>query len=324
MTHRRRHFQPKFNQGFSLIELMVSLTIGLIIMVSIISAYLGSSKAGRVAEAQGRMNEDANAALTILTQQLRMAGNNPKQPNYMDAPPVNPVFSASSFTVRGCEGPFGNVTNPIDLTTLTCTSTTSTLPDSIAVSYEGDTYSTFKTTGVTPRATDCDGNPLPIVAGSANVWNGVSSAPQAVTYTVANNLFYIGTSTAITSPSLYCKGNGGTVGQPLVENIEDMQLVYGTSSTTTTTLAVAGYLTAGGIASDPNLSALPDDATRWGKVMTVRICILVRSDSPVLSGDPATFAQYVKCDGSVETSPPDARLRRAYFATVVLRNRLSF
>ena len=60
--------------GFSLIELMVSMTIGLIIMLAVISAYLGSAGASRTAEAIGRMNEDAQMALTILSQQLRMAG----------------------------------------------------------------------------------------------------------------------------------------------------------------------------------------------------------------------------------------------------------
>jgi type IV pilus assembly protein PilW len=87
--------QRRHNLGLSLIELMVSLTIGLIVMVTIISAYVGSADAGRMAEAQGRMNEDAQAALTILTQQLRMAGNNPKQANYMNAPSYsNPVVMA--------------------------------------------------------------------------------------------------------------------------------------------------------------------------------------------------------------------------------------
>ncbi|NDP60779.1 MAG: prepilin-type N-terminal cleavage/methylation domain-containing protein, partial [Oxalobacteraceae bacterium] len=78
-------------KGFSLIELMISLTIGLIITVAAFSAFMGASGASKMAEAQGRMNEDAQAALSILTQQLRMAGNNPDQPNRVDN--INPALS---------------------------------------------------------------------------------------------------------------------------------------------------------------------------------------------------------------------------------------
>ena len=67
-------------KGFTLIELLVSVTIGLVLMIAVASAYVGSATASKVAEAQGRMNEDATAALNILTQQIRMAGDNPRRP----------------------------------------------------------------------------------------------------------------------------------------------------------------------------------------------------------------------------------------------------
>ena len=87
----------RHDRGLTLIELMVSLVIGLILMIAAVSTYLGASGAGRVSEAQGRMNEDAQAALSILSQQLRMAGNNPKQPNYTAAAPRNPVYGPGSY-----------------------------------------------------------------------------------------------------------------------------------------------------------------------------------------------------------------------------------
>jgi type IV pilus assembly protein PilW len=36
----------------------------------------------------------------------------------------------------------------------------------------------------------------------------------------------------------------------------------------------------------------------------------------------ADSARYLKCDGTIETNPPDLRLRRSYSTTVVLRNRV--
>ena len=340
MTRHSLSPRSSRNRGFSLIELLVSMTIGLVIVAAAGSAYLGASSAGKVAEAQSRMNEDAQAALNILTQQLRMAGNNPIQANRAAAFRNNPVFdptyvggtstaypsaaftvspagyTTSNFSIVGCDGKFSNLTTTT-LADLTCAGGTTTLPDSIAVSYEADRYNTVPTAGGLP--TDCVGKTLNTVTATFS-----SPAGTLGTFTVADSRFYIGTSTAIVSPTLYCKGNGGTslptTAQPLVENIEDMQFTYGTVSTTntSTTATVAGYLPADQVVNDANLTLLPL-ADRWGKVLSVRVCILVRSET--FSAPDAASARYDDCQGNRNVSAPDLRLRRAYSTTVVLRNR---
>lgn len=335
------------SHGFSLIELMVSLTIGLIIAIAAMSAYLGASSASRMTDVQSRMNEDAQAALTILSQQLQMAGNNPNQTNrvayvtpslgslqdpvYNPTPPsvlgyvptyLPTTFTLSNFSIRGCDGKFTNISGSTNLDALNCGGGTTTLPDSIAVSYQADPFNTEATSG--GLATDCLGNALPIItASNVPVFNTVTGTvtTAAITYTVADNRFYVGTSTVITSPSLYCQGNGGaSTPQPLVENIEDMQFQYGTMSatSTSTTATVAGYLTANEVITQTDLAALSSDAERWRKVLSVRICVVVRSDTSVVSD--ANSAKYRDCTGSL-VSASDLRLRRAYFATVALRNR---
>lgn len=350
MTNFRRPKGLRQIQGFSLIELMVSLTIGLVIVVAAMSAYLGAAGAGKMSEAQSRMNEDAQAALSILTQQIRMAGNNPVQTNrVIDATPSlssshNPVylptptyagftvapttFTLAAFSIRGCDGKFSNlISTSATLDTLdasSCVSGTSTLPaDSIAINYEADQFNTLPTSAGKP--TDCLGSGLTTVTATLPAFVGTSTpatpTTTAVSYSIAENRFFIGTSTAIVNPSLYCKGNGGgrtNAQQPLVENVEDMQFTYGTmnATTTSTTATVAGYLRADEV---DGLGTTPADAaTRWSKVLTVRICILVRSESQVVS-DTAS-AKYYNCAGTL-ASPTDRYLRRAYSTTVVLRNR---
>ena len=334
MTRHRLLPGSRYLKGFSLIELMVSIAIGLIIGAAAFSAYLGAAGASKIAEAQGRMNEDAEAALTILTQQLRMAGGNPNQPGRTDKSRRNPVynpydpttfeivpvtFALSSFSIRGCDGTFGNIATATGLDGLSCAAGANALPDSIAVSYEADAFNSVSTAAKLP--TDC----LGVGLKQATATFPLEAPPGPYSYYVANNLFYIGTSKSIISPSLYCKGNGvASTAQPLVENIEDMQFTYGavkssTAATDVTTAVVAGYLTADQVLTQINMAGLASDAERWAKVITVRICVLVRSEVPV-AGDSAS-ARYLKCDGTLETTPPDLRLRRAYYATVVLRNR---
>jgi type IV pilus assembly protein PilW len=299
----------------------VSITIGLILMVAVISAYTGSASAGRVAEAQSRMNEDGQTALAILTQQLRMAGMNPRQPNYAPSTPRNPAFSATTYSLRGCDGKFNNMTTATSINNLTCPTTGGGTTDSIAISYEADRFTTAPTTsGSTGLATDCLGQTLPTSTATLNVWDGTASTASTVSFNVADNWFYIDTPSGSTNPSLFCKGNGNATPQPLVENVEDMQFSYGTTAATGTSLAVAGYLSATTLLTDSGMAALADDPTRWTKVMTVRICVLVRSDTQMATS--STSARYIQCDGTENTSPPDLRLRRAYTTTVVLRTRL--
>lgn len=317
----------RFAAGLSLIELLVSIAIGLILMVAIVSAYLGSATASKMAEAQGRMNEDAQAALAILTQHLRMAGNNPKQPNYA-APTKNPAFLASSYQIRGCDGTFSNIGAAADLASLTCVAGAT---DSIAVAYEADIYNTIKTAAVPARPADCLGQALPAVAAVVSQWDGnpvVPPAPPVVTptnvsYELADNRFYV--SSALGAPNLYCKGNGGGTAQPLVENIENIQVTYGVAHPTNGTVAVLGYLSASEMDADPTLATIPGapavaEEGRWSKVMSVRVCVVARSELPVVSD--AASAKYYDCAGAL-VDAPDLRLRRAYSTTVILRNRVS-
>jgi type IV pilus assembly protein PilW len=328
---------PRHLTGFSLIELMVAMAIGLIIAAASFAAYLGASGASRMAEAQSRMNEDAQSALSLLTQQLRMAGSNPNQPGRInDASRRNPVYgpasyptgayAMSNFALRGCDGRFNPSTGPGPdrLDNLVCEDHPAD-PDSLAVSYEADRFVTIPTAGGFP--TDCLGNKLSTIIATLPTLD--VAVPMEVAYAVAVNRFYVGVSSTQV-PSLYCKGSGlnvdgtASTAKPLVENIEDLQFRYGTvqASTAATDVAsavVAGYLTANEVLTQANMAGLTNDAERWAKVVAVRICILARSEAAVVAD--ATSARYLKCDGTLETSPPDLRLRHAYHATVVLRNR---
>ncbi|MES2401380.1 MAG: PilW family protein [Pseudomonadota bacterium] len=333
----------KRQRGVSLIELMISMTIGLIIMIAVISAYLGASGASRTAEALGRMNEDGQAALTILTQQLRMAGANPSQPDRYSVTFATPSARGNTvplhnsvtnaFALRGCDTTFTNVTSgAVNTAGLTCGhSSSSAGPDSISIAYEADRYNTIPTSLGVP--TDCMGNAITPLTLSPGYLNGAGVAAASTLIYEAENRYFIGTSPNITSPTLYCKGNGGSA-QPLVENIEDLQITYGTVDPKTTaapvyvtvtptftTTMVLGYLSAYDV--DNDTSTLPGTAgtatpARWNAVKAIRICVVARSEQPV--ADSLASARYLDCSGNLVTAPPDKRLRRAFTTTVVIRN----
>jgi len=336
----RPYASPRRQRGLTLVELLVSLTIGLVLMLAIVSAYIGSAGASSVTQAQGRMNEDAQAALLVLSQHVRMAGYNPKQAQYAASgpyvPPVptlpsgavgtvdtarNPVFDDVNWAIRGCDGTFTNISTATSISALTCGTTGAA---SLAVRYEADGSNTVKSSSGQP--TDCLGQALPASTGSVNAWDAATATvlAKSATFSVAESRFYIGTSTYVTSPSLYCKGNGGAA-QPLVENVEDMKISYGVATstgtvTTTPTLTVAGYQSAGDLDTFAATPAFANPQDRWSKVATVRICLIVRSEQAIAPS--ADSARYNDCNGNT-LNAPDLRLRRAYSTTIVLRNRVA-
>jgi type IV pilus assembly protein PilW len=95
----------------------------------------------------------------------------------------------------------------------------------------------------------------------------------------------------------------GVIGQPLLENIEDFQVLYGIDTT--------------GDQSVNQYVSLPAD---WNQVVTTRVCVLIRSDQTNIA--PAG-SNYLNCNGAAAVVPADRRIRRAFTATFNVRNRVN-
>lgn len=275
-------------RGMSVIELMVAMTIGLVVVGAVLVSYLGAGQSGRFQAAYAQMNEDAQLAMQILSREIQLAGY---------SRPVG-VDGSSKFTktysgipVFGCDGGF---TSPNATTSTVSCSLTGTLP-AIQVVYEADVQNTVPSGG---SPTDCLGASL---SAKADVVSGV-------TYALAYNRYYLAQGPGGTN-ELYCASWLGNAGQPLVENIETMKLWYGVAATATDRRPVR-YVAA-------------NQVSDWTRVVSVRFCLLMRSTEPVLSKEEEGTAIYLDCDSNTQTSN-DRYLRRAYFSTNTLRNRMAF
>mgnify|MGYP002397925347 FL=1 len=92
------------------------------------------------------------------------------------------------------------------------------------------------------------------------------------------------------------------VGHVLLSNAEDLQILYGIDST--------------GDQSVDQYTELPVD---WEQVVTVRICVLIRSEKTNV----VSAGNYLDCNGASVAIPEDRRLRRAFTSTINLRNRIN-
>jgi type IV pilus assembly protein PilW len=82
-------------EGVTLIEMMISLTIGLLIIAGIGYAYLGTKQTFRTQDALSRMQEGARTAFEIMSKDIRMAGFRGCPMNDVDAPVDINVLAAA-------------------------------------------------------------------------------------------------------------------------------------------------------------------------------------------------------------------------------------
>lgn len=311
-------------RGLSLIEVLIALAIGLVVVAAVIVSFIGSGKAGRTQSALSQMNQDAQIGLNLLSREIQLAGysapasvTNPSGSvpavwvvSYHNLTTATGYVTATTAYIFGCDAgtnriaPFG--ANP-RADPLVCGAVSGATSSGLSVVYEADAKNTVPSGGV---PTDCLGTALTSRTNDGGL----------TTYYIARNRYFIDVSSGVNSsgrPELYC-ASPDSAKQPLLENIEDMQIWYGLSlsniDATAASRQVVRYVKAASVA-----------AADWDKVMSVRICLLVRSAEPVLSSDGEDTLTYQPCDpNAARATSNDRYLRRAYYTTSTLRSKMTY
>ncbi|MGY8904995.1 MAG: PilW family protein [Burkholderiales bacterium] len=299
--------------GRTLIELMISITIGLVIVVAILAVYTSTSSTGRQSEAGTRMSEDAAIAMNYMANYIRMSGFSVPRvllaPKTVDSGTTTFKTSDSNFSgagVRGCDNGFSNPTTAANALALECNTAASTNGNAIAIRFEGDVSNTSPV-GTNPS--DCL-NSAVVGTVTSDVTGG------ALPYKLIESRFYVRQGGNSGTSELYCAGNGGTIAyaaQPIMQHVESMVFRYGVANDTIQR-EITSYMTA------TQVDAIGGSVdSNWGRVVSVKVCLVMRSEVPNQNG-PAT---YVDCLGNVVASP-GGFLRRAFTSVVTLRNRAEF
>ncbi|MDO9506079.1 MAG: prepilin-type N-terminal cleavage/methylation domain-containing protein [Hydrogenophaga sp.] len=79
MSAHRKHPSPTSARqaGFSLIELMVALVLGLVVVGGVINIFLTNQQASRSNEDLGRLQESSRLSFELMAREIRQAGGNP-------------------------------------------------------------------------------------------------------------------------------------------------------------------------------------------------------------------------------------------------------
>jgi len=313
-THQFAPFQRQ--QGFSLVELMVSLVLGGLIIAAVGTVYLGSRQSFRTQDAMARMQEGARYAFEALSVDLRQVGFGCAAVNAGAVDETAGGWYKNLFTgpLRGYKEGSGSPYAAVDVDDT----------DAIWILRADKANETVITApGTTNAAHGISANGLLVVSdvySDASVY--VASAASGTSYTLGAGTmcttglvpdsagfhvlplsahFYYIRNNPSGEPSLYREtllADGTTQAQELVEGVEDMEIFYGED------------ITPGAFAECPEDSCSADvyvDAdgvTNWNRVVAVRPTLNMRS--------PET---------NVGTGG-DGRLHKSFTTTIAVRNRL--
>ena len=105
-------------RGRTLLELMISISIGLVVIGAVFVVYLGTTASSRQSSANNRISEDAAIAMAILGNNLRMAGYSPPRalfsPGSALVDGVKAVVPDRHYVgpaIRGCDFGFSSAAN---------------------------------------------------------------------------------------------------------------------------------------------------------------------------------------------------------------------
>jgi type IV pilus assembly protein PilW len=291
MNATSNNVKLKTQRGVTLVELMVSITIGMVIVLFISTLYLNSRTSYRINDDNSRMQEEGRAVMNIIGRNLMQAGF-----GNLISSDLGTLVSKANLTdfagdaLTGCADGFANAS---DLANKNCGGTGKL---AFQVGYRVDNTADTKI----GAGTDCNGQTVKKLDGTAFGTN----EPAFVV-----NRFYLKTKAGETMQSLYCLGNGGFE-QPLLSNVEDMVVTYGI--TTKTDVDADGFKSV-----EKYVGA--SDVTDWASVISVNVCLELSSPTNNVTPQKQT---YTKCDGT-SADAADNRLHTSINSVFTLRNNAS-
>ena len=366
LSKRRLPARPA-QRGLTLIELMVSIAIGLVVVGSVTYVYLGSKGAYRGNESLARIQEAGRFALDSMTRDIRRAGAmgcGSLASVTSNQPVVPSVIAPAGLVVSAIQGytPAPNYT-PLPLAAPPATWTPPTPATGNLPGYwGGDILQLQIASGVPARMStgvdtangnitiadntapnfklndyalvaDCSSAAIFQITATPTVTTGTITLLSYVTGGAVPPLPPISVNTFPTvqhfdqvtyylgkqpngRPALYRYSliNGGTA-EEVVDNVEDMDIVYGVDTTPTdNTVSADVFQHADAVQAAGN----------WPNVVSVRLSLIAVGDQFGVAPQAQTFPFHGAGAALTPTAwtAPDTRVRQVFSASAALRDRL--
>jgi type IV pilus assembly protein PilW len=265
----RRHLQG----GLSLIELMVAIAIGIVLIFGATQMYSDSRNAYAVNESVARLQETARYALSVIEPDVRMANfwglTRGTQKISGKASQTDPVASvAAGAAANACGNNFAvDIDTNLQGTNNSYSFACAASPAAAVAASDTLTVRRASISAAVATLRVCTTR----TAGTlVNDSSGCDVAPIGEVQDLLVHSYYVDTASSISgSPSLHRKQlivGPAFQDDEVIPGIEDMQIQFGIS-TSATDLSATKYVN-------------PDDVPAGATIVSVRIWLLVRSDTP--------------------------------------------
>ncbi|WP_227869706.1 PilW family protein [Undibacterium parvum] len=318
---------PKKQSGLTLIELMISITLGLLVVLAA-TAMVVSTKGLFISQTDGNETQDsARFALDNISRSLHQVGY--VNYDFTNSPQITPDIASADLA-------------GLDANSISATSADISTPLNSSVNFSDVLAVRFYGSGNTGNGdgtmSNCAGFsvPAPVSASTADTDRGWSI------YYVAND--------ANNEPGLYCKYYSSTSGKwaadAIVSGVESFQVLYGLDTSSPTDGLANKYLTAADINSlDSGLTLVGTTAaekakdlnrkTFWKKILLVKVAILVRGkENARTDATTSTYNLFGSAYATANSSNDKGttisevnlaadtrnRIRKVYSVTIQLRN----
>ncbi len=299
---------PHFQKGMSLIELMISMVVGLFLLAGVVSNFISTTDNDRVRDAISEMDATANVVFDALRPAIAHAGYGGIDNIRIE----KPFYTESDGTVENSS--CGGADTIVWTETVDGFTQKLGRKDRISVISMADNPCKD---GETNCAADADKNPnanvyydctgggsdtsdTRVVSCSTDTANGGMTDPtKAKIY----NTFFLTTNADRT---FSCQGSrGGT--QPITDNVEAIKYLYGVTDNNGRTYY-------------RNATKVEDD-DQWGMVTSVQVGLLVRSSAQYLLKTASTKKKYYPLKFGITIADNDLkRMFKVYTTTIYLEN----
>jgi len=351
-----QHTRHRRFQGFSLIELMIAMTLGLVLIAGVLTVMLSQRTSSRLEDTMARMQENARVAFDILARDIRMAGGvgcardsdiytDLKAVNVIAHNPPANVIGTANQGIQGFDAgdydrnPSGLLAtaDAIRLSGMTdCGAqlTGNTAPNNANIQLSGANtcgweagsllFITDCRTADLFRATNVSEGGARVTIAHANNQNTTNKLSKSykddsfiLSYTTKD--YYLANNDQ-GLPALY-RWDGvaaaAAATDEIVAGVQDMQFLFGVSPTgSQADGTIAVAAYCTAAAINGGTCVVNGTAQDWGRVYTVRVQLLMQSEANNILDEPQL---YTNLQGTAVT-PTDRRLRRVFDYVVNLRN----
>lgn len=274
-------------QGFTLVELMISLAVGLVIFAGVLSVFVGMKTTAKETSSYGELQENARFAISVLTDDLLQQNfwgdyTGSLRFSSLDAVPVAAGVECTDGSVNNGTYPadvvgnfrtlWGETSTALGVTSMTCIGDAT--PDSDVIQLKR-VISNPRTALVNnfsyfvASTKDAAVYKLPLVAPAA-----VPIINNSQTWQYQHHIYYVRTGIPVL---MKWRLTTQMINEPIVDGIERIYFMYGISTVTNPTLPGFGVVNA-------YVSAASMTPALWNNtntnILAVKIYVLARSILP--------------------------------------------